>query len=314
MRVLPPHFMMRAHTTASRACHTKAYCTRLEPFPDLQNRTSLANLHIKTNPVICNRSISTTHTTLYPRTTSPNKAEAESSCVPSCGQSLPPPSNCPPKCIQYVTGYYYYPYGYWFCGPYHVTSPSSGCGQCPCTPCLPSFPKCSCICPSCAVCINPSSANKQYPLPPSKPLNKRKPVKPRESNKLGLPGALTAFHTFHLKQQPKSHLGKVLPIKYADVPFGFKSKGFEGATSTGRSPDNMFPNMVLPKMYEFAPTATADGFQLESRTQLPTKYERDNPVFPSDGFSFSSMPKYNTPFPIPENGVDFHKVNTKARN
>lgn len=53
----------------------------------------------------------------------------------SCGcNCLPPPCNTPPKCIQYMTGYYYYPYGFWFCGPYHVTGLCSPCGNCPC-PC-----------------------------------------------------------------------------------------------------------------------------------------------------------------------------------
>lgn len=77
-------------------------------------------------------------------------------CAPcSC---LPPPCNTPPKCIQYMTGYYYYPYGTWFCGPYHVSTgacgPCSGpikpggpCGPsppCPCGPCGPCGPLCCC--------------------------------------------------------------------------------------------------------------------------------------------------------------------------
>lgn len=56
-------------------------------------------------------------------------------CGNSCGcNCLPPPCNTPPKCIQYMTGYYYYPYGFWFCGPYHVSgccSPVGPCGSCP---------------------------------------------------------------------------------------------------------------------------------------------------------------------------------------
>ncbi|CAH2101545.1 unnamed protein product [Euphydryas editha] len=58
---------------------------------------------------------------------------------------LPPPCNTPPRCIQYMTGYYYYPYGTWFCGPYHVAGscPVGAKGPCPC-------PKCcvACICPA----------------------------------------------------------------------------------------------------------------------------------------------------------------------
>lgn len=72
-----------------------------------------------------------------------------------CG-CLPPPCNTPPRCIQYMTGYYYYPYGVWFCGPYHVSgtcksigpcSPGGPCGPCnSCSPCGPCGP--CCVCPT----------------------------------------------------------------------------------------------------------------------------------------------------------------------
>ncbi|XP_064075958.1 uncharacterized protein LOC135194438 isoform X2 [Vanessa tameamea] len=64
-------------------------------------------------------------------------------CGPCCkkGCCLPPPCNTPPQCIQYMTGYYYYPYGTWFCGPYHVAGACLPVGaKCPC-------PKC------CAACV-----------------------------------------------------------------------------------------------------------------------------------------------------------------
>ncbi|KAJ8704156.1 hypothetical protein PYW07_013450 [Mythimna separata] len=103
---------------------------------------------------------------------------------PGCCNSLPPPCNTPPKCIQYMTGYYYYPYGFWFCGPYHVTgtcvpagpcTPGSPCGPCkgppcppPCGPCCPCCPCCPCPpppkppcpkpCPKCCACLNPLSS------------------------------------------------------------------------------------------------------------------------------------------------------------
>lgn len=76
-------------------------------------------------------------------------------CNCGCG-CLPPPCNTPPKCIQYMTGYYYYPYGFWFCGPYHVTGtmcpggpvcPGGPCGPCPPSaggPCGPCNPGCVC--------------------------------------------------------------------------------------------------------------------------------------------------------------------------
>lgn len=71
-------------------------------------------------------------------------------CCPGCcpGCCLPPPCNQPPKCIQYMLGYYYYPYGFWFCGPYHVQGtccpggPVKPCGG-PCGPC--ACPCCACL-------------------------------------------------------------------------------------------------------------------------------------------------------------------------
>lgn len=72
-------------------------------------------------------------------------------CKGGCG-CLPPPCNTPPKCLQYMTGYYYYPYGTWFCGPYHVTGTCAPVGgSCPC----PCPVKC---CPGC-VCAPPQSLN-----------------------------------------------------------------------------------------------------------------------------------------------------------
>ncbi|KAJ0169733.1 hypothetical protein K1T71_014339 [Dendrolimus kikuchii] len=80
-------------------------------------------------------------------------------CKCGCG-CLPPLCNQPPKCIQYMTGYYYYPYDYWFCGPYRVSGtcvPVGPCGPCPPPKCPtpplkcptppPPPPPC-CICPA----------------------------------------------------------------------------------------------------------------------------------------------------------------------
>ncbi|XP_063371178.1 uncharacterized protein LOC134659466 [Cydia amplana] len=81
----------------------------------------------------------------------------------NCGRLLPPPCNTPPKCIQYMQGYYYYPYGTWFCGPYHVNTgavpvcgpvcPGTACGLAPPNPsllckCAP----CCCGLASCSIC------------------------------------------------------------------------------------------------------------------------------------------------------------------
>ncbi|KAF9407395.1 hypothetical protein HW555_012584 [Spodoptera exigua] len=96
------------------------------------------------------------------------KSEFAKACTPPCGcgcpcpfpcgphgcpgcNCLPPPCNQPPKCIQYMTGYYYYPYGFWFCGPYHVTGTCTPVG--PCGPSCPASPPCPCA--KCCACLNP---------------------------------------------------------------------------------------------------------------------------------------------------------------
>ncbi|XP_032525950.2 nascent polypeptide-associated complex subunit alpha, muscle-specific form-like isoform X1 [Danaus plexippus] len=92
-------------------------------------------------------------------------------CAPCGCNCLPPPCNTPAKCLQYMTGYYYYPYGTWFCGPYHIsTGPCGpcagpvrpdGCGgpapPCPGGPCGPACigpckPCGPCICGPCGAC------------------------------------------------------------------------------------------------------------------------------------------------------------------
>uniref|UniRef100_A0A2A4K570 Uncharacterized protein n=1 Tax=Heliothis virescens TaxID=7102 RepID=A0A2A4K570_HELVI len=75
-------------------------------------------------------------------------------CPNGCN-CLPPPCNQPPKCIQYMTGYYYYPYGFWFCGPYHVSGTCTPVGPCaaPCPSCPPPCP-----CAKCCACLSPVAA------------------------------------------------------------------------------------------------------------------------------------------------------------
>lgn len=82
----------------------------------------------------------------------------EKNCLPSPNCCLPPPCNTPAKCIQYMTGYYYYPYGTWFCGPYHVSTGSCPCsgpvkpsGPCPGVPCAPVCCKPLSCCGVCGV-------------------------------------------------------------------------------------------------------------------------------------------------------------------
>lgn len=80
--------------------------------------------------------------------------QAVCACPSPCPNNccLPPPCNTPPKCIKYMTGYYYYPYGTWFCGPYHVAT--GPCGPCtgPVTPSGPCGPSNPCAPPGCGPC------------------------------------------------------------------------------------------------------------------------------------------------------------------
>ncbi|XP_063544141.1 uncharacterized protein LOC134752375 isoform X3 [Cydia strobilella] len=75
----------------------------------------------------------------------------------NCGRMLPPPCNTPPKCIQYMQGYYYYPYGTWFCGPYHVSTGGVPCPGpvCPGTSCGIAPPNPNLLCGKCGPCCGP---------------------------------------------------------------------------------------------------------------------------------------------------------------
>lgn len=78
-------------------------------------------------------------------------------CGP-CG-CLPPPCNQPPRCVQYMTGYYYYPYGYWFCGPYHVSGICAPVGPSePPKPGSDSGPKCSAPASDCKASAAPKTS------------------------------------------------------------------------------------------------------------------------------------------------------------
>ncbi|VVD03933.1 unnamed protein product [Leptidea sinapis] len=77
----------------------------------------------------------------------------------------PASCKCNPTCVNYMTGYYYYPYGTWMCGPYHVSGkcvPVKGpvnsaecpCACAPCGPCLPCGP-----CAACGPCTSGALGN-----------------------------------------------------------------------------------------------------------------------------------------------------------
>ncbi|XP_053623443.1 keratin-associated protein 16-1-like isoform X2 [Plodia interpunctella] len=83
----------------------------------------------------------------------PCGAPGQSPCPCLGGSCLPPPCNVPAKCLQNMTGYYYYPYGTWFCGPYHVkTAPTPCCGPVsPGGPCGPNPPNPGGPCGPCGI-------------------------------------------------------------------------------------------------------------------------------------------------------------------
>ncbi|CAG4936412.1 unnamed protein product [Parnassius apollo] len=100
---------------------------------------------------------------------------------PSCCGCLPPPCNEPPRCIQCMTGYYYYPYGYWFCGPYHVGGtccPVGPSGICP--PQSKCCPTAACVCPAAAAVVTQAvkACAKTKPIsdqPFESPISEQKP-------------------------------------------------------------------------------------------------------------------------------------------
>ncbi|CAK1556004.1 unnamed protein product [Leptosia nina] len=114
-------------------------------------------------------------TTCQNRCNSSPSAIQALSAAGSCS-CLPPPCDCPPKCIQYMTGYYYYPYGTWFCGPYHVSGTCSPCsgpvtaggpcgpgGPCPGSSCGPPGLGCKCgPCLPCCGCVFETGNTNNY--------------------------------------------------------------------------------------------------------------------------------------------------------
>ncbi|XP_045781504.1 uncharacterized protein LOC123878356 isoform X2 [Maniola jurtina] len=111
-------------------------------------------------------------------------SKRHASCDPGCPcpfpcgcKCLPPPCNTPPKCVQYMTGYYYYPYGTWFCGPYHVSGIKPDGSNCPC----PCPVKCcpACVCAPAQNMSTNRNASETYQFPVEVPCNT--PKVPQES-------------------------------------------------------------------------------------------------------------------------------------
>ncbi|XP_064075957.1 uncharacterized protein LOC135194438 isoform X1 [Vanessa tameamea] len=135
--------------TASVLCLRK--CRSLQTFlPNLMRIDIIQNRAASTNPT--------------EKFADAAKALNSVCACPAACSCLPPPCNTPAKCLQYMTGYYYYPYGTWFCGPYHVSTgscpvagpvkPGGPCGPivpCPGDPCGPICCTCKPL-SCCGVC------------------------------------------------------------------------------------------------------------------------------------------------------------------
>ncbi|XP_014371165.2 uncharacterized protein LOC106720878 isoform X1 [Papilio machaon] len=168
---------------------------------------------------------------------------------PSCCGSLPPPCNQPPRCIQCMTGYYYYPYGYWFCGPYHVTGqccPVGPGGICPKPPC----PTPACVCPT-AAAVMPSFDQTPKATLSEQPVETPTPKSPLQSSKTSISEAgarkagRSSFSNFFpfpsdakKERKPKSgptrkSVNPTLQSSFFCVPYKFKTSNDPMDAGTG---------------------------------------------------------------------------------
>ncbi|PZC71213.1 hypothetical protein B5X24_HaOG213925 [Helicoverpa armigera] len=175
-------------------------------------------------------------------------------CPQGCN-CLPPPCNQPPKCIQYMTGYYYYPYGFWFCGPYHVSGTCTPVG--PCSPAA-SCP-CPCPCPKCCACLNPvaamamSSGAQQQSSPPTPRPPSRSLQSPIADIKYPLPG-----------QDPVQCNTAMPPTPSSRAANAGISKFFPFNAVPNVEPIRRLPHTVLMCPYStkpIPPASTPDAFQ-----------------------------------------------------
>lgn len=222
-------------------------------------------------------------------------------CGCGCG-CLPPPCNQPPKCIQFMTGYYYYPYGWWFCGPYHVSGtccPVAGSCACPCGPCpAKCCPPC-CVCPAVGGVVSDAGLKDlakggifhKLPNPP-----RQEPVK--VNNKSGI----SKFFPFSATTALSASGG---PVPKTDRPKPILSST---ATSLRRySTDDSYKDHLSHNFPQRQ--ASAHGFNqtlpqsqcppLQQPRVLPSRAERDMPLVRPGAFSYSSIPNFKSPYPQP---------------
>ncbi|XP_063632182.1 uncharacterized protein LOC134803321 isoform X1 [Cydia splendana] len=172
----------------------------------------------------------------------------------NCGRLLPPPCNTPPKCIQYMQGYYYYPYGTWFCGPYHVSTgavpvcgpvcPGTACGIAPPNPnLLCKCGPCCCGLLSCSICNPPpfgSGPAGAVPAPWANPLNITSCYGVPGLGSQGSPAMSTQGMFAPCTQQS---WGQPQPMGQSSLPIPF---GVPGSTTQTATPDGSGFNITFP--------------------------------------------------------------------
>ncbi|CAH4034295.1 unnamed protein product [Pieris brassicae] len=219
-------------------------------------------------------------------------------CKGGCS-CLPPPCNTPPKCIQYMTGYYYYPYGTWFCGPYHVSGtcvpvPKPGCV--PCGKCCP----CPCICPAGTV-FNPSGMGQQSnqnqgqlkEAPKRVGVSRLFPTiqKPRNP----IPPIVSSI-VCNPCTSPEANM-KISPIPQEDfcIPeiYDPPEKSEWKITSFGTK------RLIRSPIFHRRFRQKHPSPQLDRPRFISSKENRDRPNIGPHAFNYSSVPQYKNPFPRP---------------
>ncbi|CAH0403971.1 unnamed protein product [Chilo suppressalis] len=256
-------------------------------------------------------------------------------CAKGCN-CLPPPCNTPPRCIQYMTGYYYYPYGTWFCGPYHVSGtccpvgpcgpgscgPCGPCGPCsPCGPCAPCGPCLKCACPSavcpgsipptvCTTAMNPMSDMNKAPLRDiprtgvmpgnqiKSPLSKDESCRQASKTDVSKSGISRFFPYDNKTTNATRPAGTPKNLPTTTI---ITSCSCPYSTQAGlhcKTAQFSDPKMNLPKSSSRKVGKNA-GSLLEKPRTLLTLEQRNKPRVKAGAFDHASIPNYKNPYPDP---------------
>lgn len=224
-----------------------------------------------------------------------------SPCNP-CGTCLPPPGgNHAPQCLQYMTGYYYYPYGTWFSGPFHVH------GKCVpvSSTCVP--PQC-CPAACCSCCITPAAAaalmqgglplqgGQEMPfIPPSHvevPLETSASVSTpvEDASKKNRPG-FSKFFPFNSSSVAMGAKAAAFPKKDDNIsPFDkFSPKPSDAARSSSHEPAKFHyhPRLNTPPSRKYSRCAAEP---MASRTSSPIRHKHTG----KQHYAWKLYDKHNT--------------------